>query len=285
LRIAVNETELYFDVEGSELRVERDVLRRRPTVVVLHGGPGFDQGYMRPGLQALADDAQLVFVDLRGQGRSARPPVESCTLEQMADDVAALCRSLGIERPYVLGHSAGGFVALHVALRHPELPAGLILCHTTPTLTSLPDDDPPVGVAERAGHDASAVAERLFGGDMSAATVQAFNRLVVPYYAAPAHEDVPERLMALSTFNPDVATEFFSRLAPLYDLRPRLPEIVVPTLVILGRHDWVCSPAAGRAIADGIPGAGLVELPDAGHFGFSETAEPFLQAVRAHLGA
>jgi proline iminopeptidase len=53
--------------------------------------------------------------------------------------------------------------------------------------------------------------------------------------------------------------------------------------VIAGRHDWVCPPAAGRALAAGIPGALFVELPDAGHFGFSETPEPFLHVVRAHL--
>jgi proline iminopeptidase len=49
--------------------------------VVLHGGPGFDQGYLRPGLAPLSSEAQLVFVDLRGQGRSSRPPVQTCTLE------------------------------------------------------------------------------------------------------------------------------------------------------------------------------------------------------------
>ena len=56
MRVSIEDAELYLDVEGAEL----------------------------------ADEAELVFVDLRGQGRSARPPVESCTLEQMADDVAAL---------------------------------------------------------------------------------------------------------------------------------------------------------------------------------------------------
>ena len=74
MRITVNHTELYFDVEGPELALAGDELRPRPTIVVLHGGPGFDQGYLRPGLRALADDAQLVFVDLRGQGRSAPRP-------------------------------------------------------------------------------------------------------------------------------------------------------------------------------------------------------------------
>ena len=145
MRVRIDDTALYLDVEGAELAVDGERLRRRATVVVLHGGPGFDQGYLRPGLRPLADEAQLVFVDLRGQGRSARSPVESCTLEQMADDVAALCDRLGIEHPIVFGHSAGGFVALHLALRHPELPCGLIVCDSAPTLAPLPDDDPPPG--------------------------------------------------------------------------------------------------------------------------------------------
>lgn len=169
MRVSVNDTELYLDVEGGELAVDGERLRRRPTLLALHGGPGFDQGYLRPGLRPLANDAQLVFVDLRGQGRSARPPVESCTLEQMADDVAALCHRLGIEHPIVFGHSAGGFVALHLALRHVELPCGLILCDSAPTLAPLPDDAPPAGLVERAGADAVAVAQRLFAGDFCAA--------------------------------------------------------------------------------------------------------------------
>lgn len=283
MRTSVNDTELYFDVEGPELAVEDGTIRRLPTIVVLHGGPGFDQGYLRPGLRALASDAQLVFVDLRGQGRSAKAAVESCTLEQMADDVAALCRQLGIERPTVFGHSAGGFVALQLALRHPDVPAGLILCDSAPTLAALPDDDPPPSLAERGGPEAVAAAERLFAGDFSAAALQAFERLVIPHYAAPAHSDLPARLMSLSTLNPEVAGYFFSELAAHYDLRERLSEVTVPTLVIVGRYDWVCPPAASRAIADAIPGARLVELPDAGHFAFSETPEPFLHALRAKL--
>ena len=283
MHVRIDDTELYLDVEGAELTIDGERLRRRPTIVALHGGPGFDQGYLRPGLRPLADDAQLVFVDLRGQGRSARPPIESCTLEQMADDVAALCDRLGIEHPIVFGHSAGGFVALHLALRHSELPCGLIVCDSAPTLAPLPDDDPPAGLAERAGDAAVAIAQRLFAGDFSPETQDAFGRLVVPCYAAPSHIDVPGRLMALSSMNPDVATHFFSELAPRYDLRPRLGEIKVPTLVVVGRHDWVCPPVASRAIADAIPGAQLLELPDAGHFGFSETPEPFLHAVRAHI--
>ena len=104
-----------------------------------------------------------------------------------------------------------------------------------------------------------------------------------PLYAAPGHEDVPAALIALSTMNPEIAAHFFRQLARSYEVRPRLAAITAPTLVIVGRHDWVCPPAGGRAIAAGIPGARLVELPDAGHFGFSETPAPFLRAVQEHL--
>jgi proline iminopeptidase len=278
MRVTVNDTELYFDVEGAQLG-------GRPTLLALHGGPGFDQGYLRPGLAPLAAHAQLVFVDLRGQGRSAPAPLETCTLEQMADDVAALCGLLGIERPAVLGHSAGGFVALQLALRHPELPAALILCHTTPTLAAIPDDDPPPSIAERGGPAAAAAAARLFGGDFSPESLDAFNELVAPYYAGPEHTDVPGRLFALSGFNAAVAGRFFNELAGHYDVRRRLGEIRAPALVITGGYDWVCPPAGGRVLAAGIPGAELLELPDAGHFGFSETPEPFLAAVRAVFAA
>ena len=166
-------------------------------------------------LRPLAEYAQLVFVDLRGQDRSGGAPAESWTLEQMADDVAALCAALGIERPRVLGHSAGGFVALQLALRHPELPAGLILCHTAPTLASLPNPDPPRGPAERGGAAAGAAAARLFAGDFVPEVLEAFDRLVLPLYAAPGHEDVAARLMALSALTADIARHFFQHLAGL----------------------------------------------------------------------
>jgi proline iminopeptidase len=283
MRIHVNGTDLFVDVDGPQLRVEADRLVERPTILVLHGGPGFDQGYLRPGLGALNGEARVVFVDLRGQGRSGRPPLSTCTLEQMADDVAELCAQLGIDAPVLFGHSAGGFVALHLALRHPGLAGGLVLCDTAPTLAPLPDDNPPASLAERAPAESIAAAARLFGGDFSAESINTFVRLVAPYYAAPQHMDIPQHLMSLTGFAGDVASYFFSELAPRYDLRGHLSSIALPTLVIVGAHDWVCPSAASRVLAAEIPDAELVEIADAGHFPFSEEPRLFGDAVRDFL--
>jgi proline iminopeptidase len=283
MKIRVNGTELYVDTDGSQLRVEDDRLVERPTILVLHGGPGFDQGYLRPGLGWLRRDAQVVFVDLRGQGRSGHPPVETCTLEQMADDVASLCDGLGLTDPIVFGHSAGGFVALHLALRRPQLARGLILCDTAPTLFPLPDETPPPSLLHRSSPEAVEVAGRLFSGDFSEESLEAFGRLVAPHYAGPRHTDVPGPILQLSGFAREVAEYFFGVLAADYDLRPRLAEISSPTLVIVGSYDWVCPPAASRALVAGIPEARFVEIAEAGHFGFSEVPDAFQEIVRSFL--
>jgi proline iminopeptidase len=66
-------------------------------------------------------------------------------------------------------------------------------------------------------------------------------------------------------------------------LRPRLAEISSPTLVIVGSYDWVCPPAASRALVAGIPEARFVEIAEAGHFGFSEVPDAFQEIVRSFL--
>ncbi len=165
MRVAVNGTELYFDIEGAGLVPDGPAMRERPTIVALPGGPGFDHAYFKPWLSALADVAQIVYVDLRGQGRSGRPPVETCTLEQMADDVAALVATIGLERPTLLGHSAGGFVALTLAVRQPDRVGRLILVDTAAAIADL--DGTVELLEQRQGPAARRAAERVFAGDTS----------------------------------------------------------------------------------------------------------------------
>ena len=126
----VNGVKLYFDVEGAGLVADGPLVRAKPTLVLLHGGPGFDHTIYKPAFSALADVAQIVYLDHRGNGRSAGSDPATWNLAQWGDDVRGLCDALGIDKPIVYGASFGGFVAQSYATRHPDHPAKLVLAST-----------------------------------------------------------------------------------------------------------------------------------------------------------
>src|SRR5215475_11079805 len=130
MRVLVNGVRLFFDVEGASLVPDGATMRQKPTLLLLHGGPGFDHSIYKPAYSALADIAQIVYLDHRGNGRSEFGPRESWTLAQWGDDVRAFCDALGIAHPIVLGASFGGMVALAYATRHPAHSSKLVLIST-----------------------------------------------------------------------------------------------------------------------------------------------------------
>ena len=130
MHVRVNGVRLFFDVEGSSLAVDGGSMRTKPTLLLLHGGPGFDHSIFRPRFDELSDVAQVVYLDLRGNGRSERGPKEDWNLAQWGDDVRVFCDVLGIESPIVYGGSWGGTVAISYACRHPDHPSKLVLVST-----------------------------------------------------------------------------------------------------------------------------------------------------------
>ena len=127
--VTVNGARLYFDVESAGLVPDGAATRERPTLL-LHGGPGFDHSGYRPAFSALADVAQVIYLDHRGNGRSGGTDPADWTLAQQGNDVRGFCDALGIVKPIVLGTSFGGFVAQSYATRHPDHPGKLILAST-----------------------------------------------------------------------------------------------------------------------------------------------------------
>lgn len=113
----VNGINLYYEIHGTG-----------SPLILLHGGLGAIEMF-GPNLPALAEGRRVIGVDLQGHGRTAdidRP----ISVELMADDIAALITHLGLERPDIMGYSLGGGVALHTALRHPEMVGKLVLVST-----------------------------------------------------------------------------------------------------------------------------------------------------------
>ena len=262
MRARVNGTELWFDVDGAGLVPDGARMRRRPTVLLVHGGPGsYDHSYLTPHFGRLTAQAQVVYLDLRGHGRSARTPVADWTFEACADDLRAFCDTLGIADPVVLGHSFGGCVALLYAARHPDHPAGLVL---QSTMARFDLDRLVAGFARVAGADGAdiaALARRDYGGDP--VTDQEWSRVFAAF--GPRVPDGDE--LARRIRNPELG-EYGMRLLRRFDAVDQLARIRCPTLVCVGREDPVTPVEAAREIADHLDPhtTRLAILDDTGHF-------------------
>ncbi len=233
MRVRVDDISLFFDVISPQLEPVGDRMVERPTLLLLHGGPGFDHTHFRPAFDTFSNEAQVVLFDQRGQGRSDRSAPARWNLDTWADDVAEFCRALDIRRPIIVGASFGGFVALATAARWPELVGGLVLIGTAARV-SLPRIVERFG--ELGGPAARDAATGLFEAPGDPARLERFMEVCFPLYALAGIK--PEfGARSIATF--DVLAHFFQPGAEYanYDLRERLAGISIPTLILHGQQD------------------------------------------------
>jgi proline iminopeptidase len=277
VQVEVNGARLWFDVDGPVVVPAGSDMRQRPTVLLLHGGPGsYDHSYFKPHFARLTDVGQVVYLDLRDHGRSSRHDPLAWTFEACADDVRAFCDILGIDRPIVLGHSMGGFVAIAYGARHPGHAGGLVLAST---MARFDLDRLVAGFRAAAGDDVAELARRDYGGDD--VTDAEWARV----FAAFGPNVPDETALARRIRNPDVDAVGMNLLRRL-DLMDTLPRIASPTLVCVGSLDPVTPIDASREIVDGLaPGVGELEvLEGAGHFPWLDDPEGFFSVVSAFIG-
>ena len=270
MQVEVNGARLWFDVDGAALVPDGPRMRERPTVVLLHGGPGsFDHSYFKPDFARLSRVAQVVYLDLRGHGRSQWDDPATWGFEQCADDVRGFCDALGIERPVVYGHSLGGFVAMVYGARHPGHARALVLQSTLARfdLGRLVEDFRRLG-----GDEVAATVERVYGGDSLSVTAEEWDRcwrLFGPWV-------VGEQERARSIVNRELNPPGLALMRE-FDVVDELARVDCPTLVCVGELDPVTPVAAAREIAGALPdgSARLEVIQGAGHFTWRDAPDRY----------
>jgi len=283
MRVDIGDVRLFFDVDGESLEPAGPSFRRRPTLILLHGGPGFDHASFKPQFSALSHAAQLIYIDQRGHGRSDRSGPLHWTIDQWTDDVAAFCRALEIDRPVLYGVSFGGFVAQNVAIRHPDLAAGIILDSTGPHL----DIELMIAAFEKRGGSQAARAAKEFwlGGQSDAAWDVYMSACYAHYNLTPQDPDAGAR----SIINKDVLRHFFSPEGEgmRFDLTARLGAVRAPVLVLAGSEDPVTPPPLSKKIVQALPAScGRYELLEgAGHGVFRDRKDAAFTLITEFLSS
>ena len=247
--VTVNGARLFFDVDGAKLVPDGKTMRDRPTLLLLHGGPGGDHATFKPRFDALREVAQLVYLDHRGNGRSFYGDKADWNLEQWADDIVGFCEALGIVKPVVLGYSFGGIVAQAYATRHVGHAGKLILYSTTPKV----DRAETFAVFGRlGGARARAVAEKHLTNPDAQSRLD-YTEICGPLYnwRGAKDPDAPERVRR----NNAVSDHWFGPggESTRFDFREGLGRVHCPTLVMAGEDDPITPISRSELIARCLP--------------------------------
>jgi pimeloyl-ACP methyl ester carboxylesterase len=244
---------------------------RGTTILFVHGFPLSHA--MWQGQQVLGDRCRVIMPDLRGFGQSQVIPGTS-TMAEMADDLARMLDELRVDRPVALcGLSMGGYIAFQFAKRHPARLDRLVLCDTKAAADTPEAAATRLKMAEHVlNHGTSAVAEAM-PAKLFAASTFAEQPRVVAAVKKMIEETDPAGLAAAQR-----------GMAEREDVRSWLPQINVPTLVVVGREDMISPVDEMRAIAEAIPGAKFEVIERAGHMAPMERPEEFNRLLREFVG-
>ena len=277
---AVRGTRIYFDVEGMGLVPHGGEMREQPVAMVIHGGPGGDHSGFKPGLSPLTRRMQLVYFDHRGQGRSDRGDPANYTLDENVEDMEALRRHLGLGPIVSIGTSYGGMVAMAHAARYPDSVSHLILIVTAAHSGFITRAQ--AIVRERGTEEQKAVCETLWaGGFRTVEQMRHYYAVMGPLYARSHDAAAGAAGRERSIYSPEALNRAFAPDGFLrtFDLRPELGRIKAPTLVMAGRHDWICPPEFSEEIAKLIPRADLRIFERSSHSIRSDEPEAMLDAI------
>jgi proline iminopeptidase len=278
MKVGVNGVDLFFDVEGTKLVAAGPWMRERPTVVLLHTGPGLDHTLYKEHIgPALAQDAQVVYLDQRGAGRSDWSSEEHWTLDTWVEDLTQFCDALELQRPMLLGTGLGGVVALLYAARQPERIDRLVLVSTV----ARDVHTRVIAIFDRlGGPEAGEVAARYFAAP-SEATFAEYMRVCVPLYT---REPLPADSVARIAMNTALSATWDRSGERDYDVRADAAKVRCPTLLLIGEDDPASALVGGEELAEALPSELVTfrTFPRTGHGVFRDAPEA-IEQVRAFL--
>lgn len=251
---------------GSRLMSFDDPGAGKP-VVLLHPFP-FDRRFWAQQVARLGARYRVITPDMRGFGKSSRDG--DFSINDLADDVAALLDHLKIPKAVIGGISMGGYVSLAFAVRHPDRVNGLVLADTKAGGDS---------EAARAARE-EALALVLEQG------VDAYVEKQLPrFVATPSLEHLRPQIKQLTTQAPESVMAGLRALRDRPDRTADLPQMTPPAVVIVGEDDVLTPLADAQALVAGLPRAALIQIPNAGHLPPLESPNAFGDALLGFVAA
>jgi proline iminopeptidase len=285
---------------GDGRRAAYEVIGDGAPLLYFQGGPGFSAALLRRDAELLADRFAVYLIDPAGSGGST-PPGDPSEYDHIghARFYEEVRRALAVGPATIMGISFGGIVALTYASLYPKAARRCIAVASRAVGEEVEGEEAAAEMqaflarhAHRPWYPAARKTwdewtERVLAAE-DAREVDAMMAEVLPLYTA--DPDRPGVQTMIEEWRQDMKSDLAaskvweSGLWQKIDVRPLLAKINCPTLVLVGALDLICGPAQGRVVADAVPGAELVIVPDSGHFIPAEAPESFREEVIKFAG-
>ena len=281
-----------LSLDGARLFYE--VIGTGEPIVIVHGGPGLDHSYLRPGLDVLATRNTLIYYDQRGTGRSdAELDSSVVNLDAFVDDIDALRLVLGHEKITVLTHSFGVLLGIEYARRYADNLTALILMSPTEPGTRFGEQTRTRQAAAMTEED-NVEMQKLRATEAfqarDAATLSQVYRVAFrgTFRNRSRVEELELDFSERTAQNGQDVARLLGESLGLggggsIDWWDRLADVLAPTLVLHGRYD-VPPVDMARALSEALPRGSLAVL-NSGHFPYVEDTEGLTSAISGFLAA
>jgi proline iminopeptidase len=269
-------------INGNRLAIEVLGPEGAPVIIAHHGAPGLgSRAEPRASFGRLADEYRIIVFDARGSGQSEGSG--SLSHESWAADIDGLREWSGAEKIAIAGGSYGGFMAMEYAIRYPERVSAMVLRDTA------------------ADNSHAALArDNALASDRVTVDMEKFDRIdhgqvrddddlrdcwreILPLYDFAYDPAAVERKVEATSYRFEAHNYAFAHNLPHYDLKAALTKVRAPTLITVGRTDWITPVSCSETIHALIPGSTMAVFEKSGHSPQIEEAEAWTQRVREFL--
>ncbi len=270
--------ERQVSVRGDLVHVVDAGKRSESGMVVVPGFPGGDHMTMRatPGFENLEGEFRVVYYDPRGTGHSSTADGAYPAVAEQAADLAQLIDDLNLERPIVVTHDAGAVIATQFAIDHPAELAGLVLICPRFDLGTQARLAFESTVSELLEDSAAGGLTAPVSGDQDVAFRASMDQVLPLGFL---HFGLVERTFKKKINFQRQAYDGLLGAPIATDIRDRLSDLRVPTLVLFGRYDPFLDLAATRELAGRLPHGRFVLMQGAAHWPFLEEPTSFSAIV------
>ncbi|MCI0156212.1 alpha/beta hydrolase [Leifsonia shinshuensis] len=279
---AATTTAQFVEINGNRLAVEVLGPEGAPVIITHHGAPGLgSRAEPRASFGRLADEYRVVVFDARGSGESEG--AGEFSHEQWAADIDGLREWIGADTIIMAGGSYGGFMSMEYATRYPDRVRAMVLRDTAADNTHSELSRANALASDRVTVDMDKFDRIDEGRVRDDDDLRDCWREILPLYDFVYDPEAVERKVAATPYRYEAHNYAFSRNLPSYDLKEALPGITAPTLVTVGRTDWITPVSCSETIVSLIPGAELAVFEKSGHSPQIEEAEEWTATVRSFL--